>query len=628
MKDERRPRVPLPAVIKLPGAERTIQVNHCKMPACENFGVPARTEPITYGPSGQRDTAYTLRHSGGLPGIRCKACEDRPPIKSNAAIASEVDRLTRDSGIWRLEEITGCGDAECENHVRPIAFHPDGYRKRGKPKSGQGQYYQCKSCGRRSLVSDPVRLRDFNRRHAADMLGRIANKSPVRGSSRGAGLPSMQNYYQIVDFLHRRCRAYSGAVDRAFIDGRLSLPEDLDIQSDAQVYRLNWISRLDRRNVELSAYATVHHDSHFVLAMHCNFDGHVDPFKINAEAARNGDLATQEAYREFAQYWLAGDELRAGRAMGRQDSKARIELLRQIERLYADAASREDVENIELQALNTDYSTPFLSCGLQVHMPYTAYAHWLLLHRLLKGAGVRQVQANMDIDSMGRAAFLSAFVDEVKRGDAHAFFVKSTKYQTIDERRDILADSRRTRNAFRKTLPEAVRGDPREVARRMMKARIGERQKHGKWDDEWVEHPLPTLNEPHKAMSWLTPDISIDEDRKADLFLRSGLGVIDNVFLKTRRLFNALERPVGTTSSGGNTVWHGYAPYNPAMLEKYVTIFRAVNNFVFVGDDGATPAMRLGFAKQPLQFEDIIWPGQRVPRPKKARRRGKRLVVA
>ena len=162
----------------------------------------------------------------------------------------------------------------------------------------------------------------------------------------------------------------------------------------------------------------------------------------------------------------------------------------------------------------------------------------------------------------------------------------------------------------------------------MMKVRIEERQKHGKWDDEWVEHPLPTLNEPHKAMSWLTPDPSIDEDRKADMFLRSGLGVIDNVFLKTRRLFNALERPVGTTSSGGNTVWHGYAPYNPAMLEKYVTIFRAVNNFVFVGDDGATPAMRLGFAKEPLQFEDIVWPGQRVPRPKKARRRGKRLVVA
>ena len=59
-------------------------------------------------------------------------------------------------------------------------------------------------------------------------------------------------------------------------------------------------------------------------------------------------------------------------------------------------------------------------------------------------------------------------------------------------------------------------------------------------------HPLPTLNEPHKAMSWLTPDPDLDERRKAELFLRSGLARIDNVFQKTRRLFNALERPVGT----------------------------------------------------------------------------------
>ena len=34
------------------------------------------------------------------------------------------------------------------------------------------------------------------------------------------------------------------------------------------------------------------------------------------------------------------------------------------------------------------------------------------------------------------------------------------------------------------------------------------------------------------------------------------------------------------------------------MLEKYMTIFRTVNNFVFVGDYGATPAMRLGCANQ------------------------------
>ena len=121
--------------------------------------------------------------------------------------------------------------------------------------------------------------------------------------------------------------------------------------------------------------------------------------------------------------------------------------------------------------------------------------------------------------------------------------VLSPVVQPAPER--ILKESKKARAAFRQTLPASVRKDAKEVNRRMMMARIEERQKHGKWDDEWVMHPLPTLNEPHKAMSWLTPDPDLDERRKAELFLRSGLARIDNVFQKTRRLFTALERPVG-----------------------------------------------------------------------------------
>ena len=234
---------------------------------------------------------------------------------------------------------------------------------------------------------------------------------------------------------------------------------------------------------------------------------------------------------------------------------------------------------------------------------------------------------NSDIDSLSRAAFLSAFADEVKQGNAHAFFVRSTKHQTIDQRRRILEQSKRERAAFRRKLPKSVRKDRQEVARRMMKERISKREKHGKWHDEWVTHPLPTLNEPEKAMSWLTADSELDENRMADMFLRSGLGVIDNMFQKTRRLCNAVGRPIDA-AGGKKAVWHGYAPYNPAMIEKNLAIFRAINNFVFVSDDGATPAMRLGLAKQPLDFEDIVWSGQRVPRPKRSRRKGKMSIAA
>ena len=624
----RRPRVPEAHDLDLPGGRLTVQVNHCRRPDCANFGVPARTEPGKTGPSADRDMNYKVHstNKGTVPSLKCKACGENPPMKSNLGIAEEAGRLADAAGLWRLDERRGCGNPQCANHARPIGLHPDLYRKRGKAPNSGGQYWQCRSCGRKTLLSTPVRLRKGARAQAVDLFSRIANKSPVRGAARGAGLGSAANYYPILDFIHARCRERSGAADRALIEGRMRLPKILTLESDSQEYTLNWVSRLDRRNVVLSAHCVVDADSRFILGLHANFDGNVDPFAVNAVAARIGDMESPEPFRRFARHWLAGDELGAGRAMSRAVADRRG-LLRQIQALYAQAETRADVENVELQHHNESFRTPFMSGGLQIHLPYTAYAHWLVLHRILAGGGVRQLQAGMDIDSMNRAAFLCAFAEEVKRGDAHAFFVRYDKFKTVDERRRILEESRRRRRAFVRSLPPEVRRDRSEVARLMMKANLSTAQRHGRWRDEWFEHPLPTMNEPHKAMCWLTPHASVDEDRKADMLLNAGLARVDNVFQMTRRLFNAFERPVGTSSSH-NAVWHGYAPYNPAMVQKYLTIFRTVNNWVHVSEkDGKTPAMRLGFARKPLGFEDILWAGQRVPRAKRSRRRGMKAAA-
>jgi len=620
----------LPATIDLIGEQRTLQVNHCRNPHCENFGVPARAKHGKPGPSPDRDMAYKVHSTskGTTPSIRCKSCGGNPPLKSNAGIAEKIERMLGSESIRRRDEIMGCADTECENHTRPVALHRKRYRKRGSPASGHGHYYECKNCGRRTLVSDPVRLQRNHQALAADIFGRIANKSPVRGAMRGSRCRSMASYYPIVDFIVSRCRACSGAIDRALIEGRRSLPKNLVIESDAQEYTLNWVSRLDRRNVVLSSYCTADSKSGFVFGMHANFDGSVNPFEINVEAAGNGDLEAPDPFRRYARYWLAGDELRGGRAMQQRLRKHHAIALRdQIAALYAAAESRADVEDIELHLHdNQNWRTPPLGTGMQVHLPYTVYAHWMLLHRILSGAGVERVQANMDLSSTSRAAFLCAFAEEIKRGDAHGFFVRYTKYQTIDERQDILRKAQQARAEFRKSLPAKMRRNSKEVIRHMMRARIEAGQSYGRWNDEWIEHPVPTINEPEKAVSWLTACESIDEERKIDMFLDAGLARIDNVFMKTRRLFSALERPVGT-SSGHNRVWHGYAPYNPRMLEKYLAIFRATHNFVFVGTDGKTPAMRLGFARQPLTFEDILWPGQRIPRRKRSRRKGRVLAA-
>ena len=48
-----------------------------------------------------------------------------------------------------------------------------------------------------------------------------------------------------------------------------------------------------------------------------------------------------------------------------------------------------------------------------------------------------------------------------------------------------------------------------------------------------------------------------------------------------------------------------------------------VNNFIVEGTDGKTPAMRLGFAQRPYSYEDILLDGERIPQPKRVRRKGK-----
>ena len=153
-------------------------------------------------------------------------------------------------------------------------------------------------------------------------------------------MKSNGGYYTILDFIHSRCRSHSGVIDRALMDGRLRLPADMNIEVDAQLYTLNRRSRLDPLKAEFGCYASVDARS-FVFGMHANFDGRVDPFQVNAEAARTGEMDLPEPHRpNTSQYWLAGDELKAGRAMARLRKHDRRELLAQIRSIYASAENR------------------------------------------------------------------------------------------------------------------------------------------------------------------------------------------------------------------------------------------------------------------------------------------------
>ena len=54
-------------------------------------------------------------------------------------------------------------------------------------------------------------------------------------------------------------------------------------------------------------------------------------------------------------------------------------------------------------------------------------------------------------------------------------------------------------------------------------------------------------------------------------------------------------------------LWHGYSAYNPRSITKVLDIFRVFYNYVLMGQDKQTPAMRLGLAKGHVSLEDIIY---------------------
>ena len=608
-----RPRVSLSVNNLLDGQNSAIQVNHCRMPDCNNYGISARTKHGKTGPSGDRDPHYKVAstNKGRVSSLVCKCCGEKPPIKSNQGIAEELGRIS-DS---LLGTDRGCPRKDCENLGKSTEEYPERYYKRGIASDTKRPRRGCKSCGGRFAIGiEPPRIHPQHHHLASSVFSRVVNKAPVRRTLQGIGLKDKpQLYYDIIRFIRRRCNHLSGGLERGMLRGQVPLPDSLHLVTDLQQYQLNWTNRLDKRNPMFSAVCTVDKDSRYIFGLHANYDSDADTFVISKESAERGDFEKPEAFRRHARLWLPGDELKGGRAAGERIGLDKVrELQRQLTEIYTSAVSREDVEDRELQEMHPGLHNPQAGTGMQVHIPYTVYAHFFLVRQILHGAGVKKVEYSMDCESLLRGAFLSAWCDEVKQGTAHGFYVRHQKYRTVTERETAKKEARTRLKVFQESLPEEQQ---REAALLMMMHNIEAATTYGKWQDRWFHHPLPTMNEPEKAVCWLTKrDDDLDSRVLAGMAMRAGLWPVDNVFQLTRRFMNALERPIGT-SSGYNTVWHGYAPYNPAMLQQYLDLFRVAHNFCHTGRDGQTPAMRLGLAEQPLSYDDVLWPGQVPPAP-------------
>lgn len=552
---------------RIPAACAGVQVNHCKNVHCANFGV---VPPETRGATGLAPDgvgAYTL--SGSMERHRhliCHLCGRSTTMRSNAAIIQELARF--DPLHSRMESAC-CQTVSCSSFGLSLLGSPEKYYLHGQTKAGAPRY-RCRECRATFTVGAPIRTQrrpELNEK----VLNLLVNKVPMR---RICGIERMNpaTLYNKIAYLAEVASEISARYEAKLSEHSIA-PSRAYVSVDRQDYVLNWGTQLDRRNIMLGALGAVENKSGYVLAMQLNFDPTCNAEDIEADAIGRGDYDIPVPYRHYARLWL------------RQDYR---EIPKKPDEIAADAeAPEQPADHLKLP-----------HSGMQVHLEYTQYALFLHLKQLL--GNVERVRIFMDKDPGLDGACIAAFVDEIRQRRVEAFRVRSPKELTMANKKLVIAKLNRELERFRGRHPELT---GHQLRHRYVRECILTWQASADSASSF-RYPLADMAEPGKEIEHLTDFGDFDLDHLTNLYMRVSLRGIDRFFMQVRRRLSILERPIATANNARRT-WHGYAAYSPLVAERILRIFRTYYNFALIGEDGATPAMRLGLTDHPLPLADL-----------------------
>jgi len=550
---------------RIPPESGGIQVNHCKTAGCANFGVPA---PQTRGRVEGGVGSYLLTSGGRqLPLLQCHLCRHSTVLYSNSAIAQEMARfdLTRTRATS-----AACPGGECISSGKPASVHPELYYSHGTTRSGEPRY-RCKACGSTFSSGAPVRKQrrpELNR----EVLSLVVNKVPMRRICEVLDLNPATLYGKLA-YLAEASSQFSSAQEDRLASGEVRLARAY-VSVDRQDHLINWGSQLDRRYTTLGAIGAVENASGYVLAMQLNFDPACNPEDIEADALACGDYRWARAYRRHARLWL------------RQD--------------YEQGAAQDDVEVGAAQSAQVpDVESKPPPAGMQVHLGAMQYGMFFHLRRLL--IGTDRIRFFLDRDPGLDSACLAALVDAIKARRADVFVVRgNSKELTVDKKKLQIARANRELEKFARavTLNDGESLRTRFVAHHLQAFRTTHQ------DTPWFDYPLADMADPSKSVRYLTDFDDYDIEHLARLYKRATLRGVDRFFMQVRRRLSILERPIATANSA-RRAWHGYAAYSPKVAQQVLQIFRTYYNYALVGEDGKTPAMRLGLTDSLISLEAL-----------------------
>ncbi len=585
---------------RIPPVVGGIEANWCNNPVCENFRIPASLD--------RKDPCYTISGiRNGDTALKCKACGKFSIIKSNLAIAEELHRISesvynrvKENKRRKYAKRQHCTNAKCPSYGLSVAEYPNLYKKNGKTKAGS-QRYLCKAC-RKSITPSPVEKRhnsDHSKYLNQEVFRLYMNKVPlnrmaeITSLSKTALLNKLDMFYErLAEFTYEREQKLPDmAIDRLYLS------------TDRQDYNINWTQRQDRRHTTITAIGTADNVSRYVFGMNINYDHEPSLEEISKETSELSDMNKRRYNRRYARLWTAQDY---NEEVTKKQRKKKIKQMdfssfglqkHLIEQLTEDIQQSIQPDR-HINEVNASQKLPAMGC--LVHSEYTQYAHFLMLSRLLRNVG--KVRFYLDFETGIQRAFNLGFGERIKEHNADAFIVMADKDLTIDQKKQLTAQSKKlialTMESMGLTETQAINW----LICRSMENPI--RINNNPYN--WFAHPVNTRQENNKLVAYLSDIGQYEKEHKANLMNLATLTGIDVFFMLVRRRISFLERPIHTASNAG-AVWHGYSPYNPQRVEKILQVFRTYYNYMLKGKDGKTPAERLGLSKGVIEARKIFY---------------------
>jgi transposase-like protein len=551
---------------RVPPAAGAVQVNHCRNPACANFGVPAKVATIKRG----RKKVHVVARDLPVPNeASCPkaSCENHGNTLAQAPGAYANDR--RASNHW--QQRWHC--RKCRSVFRvavpgtsppePPAEHEDCYTLSGGSlvcsNCGEGgdlksnaavveetsrfsRYLEprpsasCpnKRCANHSQSVDDDHATNFYHRFGTTDGGsrrfrcKACKKTfSVSRSTHRQRRPeiniwlfkllhsrvsltkiadlleiSPSTLYDKIDFLQEQSLKFQGDRERALCGRKF---DELLLSTDRQAYLCNWNRAADARNLQITGVASADVKSGYVLAMHVSYDPEPVPAVIEAAAIAAGDYDVGVAYREYARLWLEGDYAATATrsAEAREETKKR----RRAKSNDEETEPPDDDDPADQQGLSWTRMLP--DRGMLVHDDYSLHAHFQFLRQLLGGA--ERLCFYTEKEPGIRSAIMAAFCDFVIEERLEAFHVMITKELTVNRRRMLLGQGKA---AFRRWLVArradgTITNESWEDARLIRLLEAIDAPEH-QWDghlrrmEAWIRHPFPNMAEPERRVLHLT----------------------------------------------------------------------------------------------------------------------------